>query len=634
MGRRRRAAGLAGTALLATALTGCDPQQPWQNELVSVTADGTRAIGLAGGGTFSPDGTLVVFSTYEQVYVRDLPARTTTLVSVATGGVEGGDRTSRTPVISPDGTKVAFVSRATDLVPTDTNGADDVFVRDLVAGTTTLVSARADGLDAGNGDSDQPSFSADGTELAFTSVADDLGPTDGDAAPGEDVYVRDLVAGTTRLVSTNVAGTGSAGGGSSGAVFAPGGRHLAFMSSAGDLAPGGSNGEGDVWLHDLATGTNELVTVGAAGTGGDDFSSRPTFSPDGTALAFLSRAGNLGPPDANGLVDVYVHDLPTGATELVSANAAGADGGDGPSEVFVFSPDGTRIAFQTQASDLGPTDTNADAICPVYGVGVIPRVPCPDVYLRDLTTGTTTLVSARSDGLDSGNHQSGYPVFSPDGTRIAFSSRASDLGPSAKHVCDVSIPFGPRELAPCEDVYVRDLTTGTTSLVTTEVGGTGSGNRSSGPSRFDPTDGRRLLFGSGATNLSPLDDDIGQDVYLATLRQADLSVDADGPARSGDVVTYRAEVTNHGPDPATDARLGVALPPGATPEPGTGGDGCAPAPEGPPVVECELGTLAPGTSAERTVSARVPTPGPAIVAARSPVADPDAGDNLVTLAEP
>ena len=139
-------------------------------------------------------------------------------------------------------------------------------------------------------------------------------------------------------------------------------------------------------------------------------------SPDGTKVAFVSVSSDFGPTDSPRWTgnndDLYVRDLTTGTTTLVSVNAAGTDSANGHSVTPVFSPDSTKIAFMSAGSDLGAVDTN-DTF---------------DIYLRDLTTGTTTLVSANGVGTAAGNSYSQNPVFSPDGSRIAFESAAEDLG--------------------------------------------------------------------------------------------------------------------------------------------------------------------------------------------------------------
>jgi Tol biopolymer transport system component len=116
---------------------------------------------------------------------------TTTLVSVNRAGTGSGNGFSTSPVLSATGRFVAFVSTASDLVANDTNGAPDVFVRDLKTGTTTLVSVNRAGTDSGNGasfGSYAPLLSADGRVVAFQSAASDLVANDTNGAG--DVFAR------------------------------------------------------------------------------------------------------------------------------------------------------------------------------------------------------------------------------------------------------------------------------------------------------------------------------------------------------------------------------------------------------------------------------------------------------------
>ena len=158
---------------------------------------------------------------------------------------------------------------------------------------------------------------------------------------------------------------------------------------------------------------SELVSVDEAGTdAGNGMSPDGVLSSDGTKVAFATLGSDFGPRDTNGNADVYVRDLATGVTTLVSVNGAGTDSSDHVSSTPVFSPDATKVAFSSHASNLGPTDTHVGK----------------DVYIRDLSTGTTSLVSANADGSDSGNLAS-EPYAYVNG-KVLFSSGASDLGPN------------------------------------------------------------------------------------------------------------------------------------------------------------------------------------------------------------
>jgi Tol biopolymer transport system component len=363
------------------------------------------------------------------VLVRDLQAATTTLVSVNSAGTGSGNGYSNDPVLSPDGRYVAFRSGASDLVAGDANGTYDVFVRDLQAGTTTLVSVNSAGTGSGNQDSFAPVLSADGRYVFFGSRASDL--VAGDANGTADVFVRDLQAGTTTLVSVASDGTGSGNGSSyepfPGQSLSADGRYVAFESDASDLVAGDTNGTWDVFVRDLQAGTTTLVSAArlivaetaASGTGsGNGDSYAPAVSADGRYVAFFSWASDLVKGDTNNRADVFVRDLQAGTTRLVSWRTACLDcpSGSGNDDSYVWyapalSADGRYVAFYSYASDLVGGDTNGTS----------------DVFVHDLQAGTTTLVSVKSAGAGSGNGYSLDPVLSPDGRYVAFQSGASDL---------------------------------------------------------------------------------------------------------------------------------------------------------------------------------------------------------------
>jgi Tol biopolymer transport system component len=165
-------------------------------------------------------------------------------VSVGPGGVQGNGF-SRDPALSADGRFVAFGSFATNLVPGDTNVQADVLVHDRRTGTTRRVSVGPRGIQS-NGESRFPKLSADGRLVAFISQADNLVP--GDTNNAEDIFVRDRRTGTTRRVSV---GTGGVQGDldSFFPALSADGRFVAFTSRATNLAPGDTNGALDVFVH-------------------------------------------------------------------------------------------------------------------------------------------------------------------------------------------------------------------------------------------------------------------------------------------------------------------------------------------------------------------------------------------------
>jgi Tol biopolymer transport system component len=330
-------------------------------------------------------------------------------VSLATDGTQGDSDSSGndSPSISADGRYVAFDSLSSNLVPGDTNGFSDVFVRDRQTNTTTRVSLATDGTQ-GDSYSDNPSISADGRYIAFRSNASNLVP--GDTNGTEDIFVRDRQTNTTTRVS--VASDGTQGNDfSDNPSISADGRYVAFESYASNLVPGDTNATYDIFVRDRQTNTTTRVSVASDGTQGNNGSSYPSISADGRYVAFASIAGNLVPGDTNGLYDIFVRDRQTNTTTRVSVATDGTQGNDYSLNPHI-SADGRYIAFESAASNLVPGDTNGTN----------------DIFVRDRQTNTTTRVNVASDGTQ-GNGYSAFSSISADGRYVAFASYANNLVP-------------------------------------------------------------------------------------------------------------------------------------------------------------------------------------------------------------
>jgi hypothetical protein len=272
-------------------------------------------------------------STIGSVYVRDLATATTTLVSRAdgAGGADGNDMTGNA-VLNQDGSRVAFDSWATNLGDGDTGNSQQVHVRDLASGSTMLVS-RADGAGpAGNHGSGKPAINADGTRVAFQSDATNVAT---DSPAGTDIFLRDLTAATTVLVSR---GDGAAGALNDNAAFNPSidasGTRVAFASHGTTFVAGDSNGTSDVFLRDVAAGTTTLVSRadGAGGALGNGASYGASLSASGNCVAFGSQATNLvadGYPSPD-FTQVYMRVV---RGECAPAPPPGGGGGGAPDTV-------------------------------------------------------------------------------------------------------------------------------------------------------------------------------------------------------------------------------------------------------------------------------------------------------------
>jgi len=383
---------------------------------------------------------------------------------------------------------VAFVSDATNLAANDNNNASDVFVRDRLTGQTILVSVNA----AGTGTADQfsraPTITPDGRFVVFISAASNLVTDDAALFIHEDVFIRDLQSGTTKLVSRNFAGTGR-GNGSSGWFDPLGisddGRYVVFTSSASDLtALPDSNDQQDVFVRDLQTNTTKLVSVNKNGTGpGNNGSNVGVITPDGRFVAFISQARDLTAIDTPS-GQVFIRDLQTSTTKLVTPNfsGTGASGGgvDPASERnLAISDDGRFVAFMADAHDLVPNDTGSTR----------------DVFVRDTQLEMTLLVSVAKDGLPAATGNSGRFAMTPNGRFVTFVSGSDNLVNNDSNQQ--------------QDVFVRDLQTNTTTLISVNQSGVAGGNGESDGFFVSPfvrpsisDDGRYVSFGSSVANLT------------------------------------------------------------------------------------------------------------------------------------
>jgi Ca2+-binding RTX toxin-like protein len=288
------------------------------------------------------------------IFVKDLLTGVTTLVSTASDGTQANGYSSAVAAISADGRYVTFESNASNLVAGDTNGSFDVFLKDLLTGATTRVSTAGDGTQA-EIESYNAALSADGRYVAFESYAGNL--VAGDTNDGTwRIFVKDLQTGAVTRVSTAGDGT-QANNNSTNAALSADGRYVTFESNASNLVAGDTNGTVDVFVKDLLTGAITLVSAATDGTQGNGPSNNAAISANGRYVTFRSPASNLVADDTNGNFDIFVKDLLTGATTLVSTASDGTKG-NGLSFGAALSADGRYVTFISSASNLVAGDTN------------------------------------------------------------------------------------------------------------------------------------------------------------------------------------------------------------------------------------------------------------------------------------
>lgn len=383
------------------------------------------------------------------------------LVSVAPDGAPGNGY-SLAGGISSDGRYVAFLSGASNLVPGDSNDADDIFVRDMQEGKTTRVSVSSLGEQAA-GWSFGCSISADGRYVAFASEAENLVPNDTNGV--SDIFLHDTHTKKTERVSVSPTGE-EANGESTDVQISADGRHIVFVTSATNLAPFSGTAPNQVVYRNLETGVTELISATAAGVPANAPASHPSISGDGSLIVFATNATNLF--DSDGTIKVGLRDRSSGASvaplgihrdgygnktwlsadgrfltfssyleisgdtgsheaifrysiaekniEPVSLTALGTKANSGSSEARI-SADGSVIVFESWATNLVAGDTNETT----------------DVFVTSPGRHPTRRISVGSLG-EQANNSSFRARLSGDGRFVAFTSTATTFGFDGYHV--------------------------------------------------------------------------------------------------------------------------------------------------------------------------------------------------------
>jgi len=394
--------------------------------------------------------------------------------------------------ISESGRYVAFSSRAADLVPDDTNDSQDVFVVDRRTGRPRVLPLPGGGKVPAGGRAFDPSISADGSVVAFTYQAPSLL-----LVVGTVVIAWDRSTGKSTIVSRKADKTVATN--SREPSVSGDGSRIAYTSDADGIVAGDGNEQPDIFVVDRTSNTTELVSVSVDNTAAGSGSARPSISADGKVVAFDSTAADLAPVTVGtGFSHVFVRDLVTKKTELVSVNTSGGSG-NGSSRAAATSADGHAIAFESTASDLVAGDTSNQ-----------------DVFVRDRTAGTTTLASVTPAGLP-GNGPSGQAAIAADGRIVAFTTSADDIVTAAAPAApdpDPGIVLA-AVVIPKTEVLARDLVLGDTIRISEAAAGGPGGGSSVGPAIGG--DGRYVAFASTSPKLVAGDGNQLADVFLRDL---------------------------------------------------------------------------------------------------------------------
>ncbi|WP_082730402.1 beta strand repeat-containing protein, partial [Sphingomonas sp. CCH10-B3] len=500
-----------------------EPNENFRVVLSNNTA-GTTTSDNSGTGTITNDDLPNVAPTFA------VSTFATTRVSTTGAGAQqtGGGATTGangTLSVSADGTRLVFQSSATNLVSGDTNAVADTFVKDLVTGAVTRVSVGTTGAQLGAA-STLGIISPDGTRILFNN--------------NSNVSIYDTATGTSSVASATTGGAGL--GQSFAGVFSPDGTRIAFFSYNSGAA-GDTNGNGDIYLKTLVSGatqTGALTWISLTSTGGvgnNQNDKMPLFSGDGARIAWSTDSTNMVPNDTNGVYDVVIRDIATNNLSRVSTTSTGVQG-NGHSTLGSINFDGTKVVIISAATNF---TSGADA-----------NGAQQDIFIKDLTTGSLTLVSSSAAGVQSNGTSLGG-ILSPDGTRVAFISNATNLVAG-----DTNGQY---------DLFVKTLATGAIQRISTATDGTqgngGFGTLGQFSSNFITwsPDSSTVYYTSDSTNLVAGDTNAQADVFATFLGAGATQ----GYVENGPAVQLVSNVTVGDPDSAVYAggTLTIAITGGA-----------------------------------------------------------------------
>jgi Tol biopolymer transport system component len=520
--------------------------------------------------SLSPDGRFVAFVagrsiTTNAIDLWDAQTGTNALVSGSLDNVTPTTGLCDLPVLSSNGRFVAFISSATNLVTNPLAAGFHMYVRDLQAGATQLLDTDTNGVGAGVDSMAAPAMSADGSVVVF----DCTGLLSDNRHLIDDVFAHTVASGVNELASASdpdlVSQTPNGSSGFTSFGTSSNGQFVAFYSDADDLVANDTNGCRDVFVRDLAGGTNILVSVNTNGRSGNGFSTDPSISGDGRYVAFVSWADDLVNGDTNQAMDVFVRDLQAGTTALVSVSKNGTGPGNGSSFSPAISADGRYVLFHSLAANLATGS---------FGSSI------ENLFFRDMQTGTTypltapgqfsTAISAAMTpdgknvafiGTPQGGGATGLYVWnsqlatrtytnseeiansqpivaiSRDGRKLAYlagepvslfaadlaAGTVMDLNPGGMWRSHAGLRFSDdgRFLtyaagtiaAPGQNIYRYDFQLGTNLLLSQNYNFSGAANTNSDSPAISP-DGRFIAYRSFATNLVPFDTDSVAEMFV------------------------------------------------------------------------------------------------------------------------
>lgn len=500
---------------------------------VAFTSDATDIVpGLTDGNAKS------------DVFLRDRATGTTVCMSKSSAANATGSNLSLEPRLSADGKFATFQSFSNNLVTglTDSNAKEDIFLYEVATGIVRCVTVSTAGNTTANNTSPNCSISQDGRYVAFQSSATNLVAGVSDGADSDDIFLRDTVSNTTTLVS--VASNTTTGG--IGPLISLGGSAITYYNfqDVGITGVTDTNFNGDVYWWQRSTATTKILSVIPDGTKTGSSDSNPQdISADGRFVAFVSTSNDLTTNDSNSTADVFLRDTTNDTTVLVSAVPANNAGGNQGCDTARVSADGNLVVFVSQATNLtGIPDGNIKN----------------DVFLRNVGTATTTMISKKADGTSSGNGNSLGPDISDDGKVVSFRSTGSDMLAGDGNAS--------------QDAFLYDVQTAVLTLASRNTANTGGGNGDVQLLALS-IDGKYLSYHSAANDLVASDGNNALDVFVfpptftipsIQFSAASYSVNEAGPNAT---ITVTRTNSTSGASSATFSTIA-----GGTATPGAGND--------------------------------------------------------------
>lgn len=453
---------------------------------------------------------LVVFSFCGTVSATDH----TEYVSISSNGTLSNGYSGE-PSVSADGRYVAFSSYANNLVTNDTNYQSDIFVRDSVSNVTERVSISSNGNEA-NSDCYNPSISGDGRYITFNSYANNLVLNDNNYY--SDVFLHDRYLHTTIRIS-NSDTEEEVNGDSLAASISSDGRYVVFMSYATNLVLNDTNTFNDIFIYNISSGTTKRVSVTSTGGETNSNSFNPGISSDGRFVVFTSDANNLVANDTNGWLDIFVKDLKLNLITRISVSNSGEEG-NGDSIQPSISGDGTCIAFTSYADNLSPNDGNYKS----------------DIFVYNQLTKKIDRISINGEEINKDSHD---PAISENGRYIVFI-----IGKSQPIVAKISNELN--NVSFTDDKYVNglfcyDTLFGTTKLISISDEGEIANDYCDEPAIN--SDGSYVVYSSGADNLVGNDDNLSTDIFVYIKKSSPASFSGTITpeiVKSGNIITIKA----------------------------------------------------------------------------------------------